>query len=85
MNLPVCLNLEDTGTEVFSSGMGESLGVLLSPLVVIGLPKPASFFSSGRSSEIVASAVCSVMCACAPRVNNHCFCRSKGSVQCQCL
>ena len=44
------------------SGMGESLGILLSPLVVIGLPKPASLFSSGRSSEMVASAVCSEEC-----------------------
>ena len=51
--------MEDTGTEVFPSGMGESLGVLLSPLVVSGLPKPASLFSSGCSSEMVASAVCS--------------------------
>ena len=59
MNLPVCLNLEDTGTEVFPSGMGQSVGVLLSALVVVGLPKPASLFSSGRSSEIVAPAVCS--------------------------
>ena len=38
-------------------GMGE-VSVLLA-LLASGLPKPASLFSSGRSSEIVAPAVCS--------------------------